>query len=213
MSAPPEVTVEDFLHTSMMMGRFMRASSLLPSFTDDFTFLHCLVVFAVSKEPRGMPHKVLCRQIGLSWDHAKQVIRQLQTAGAVTVTSNGIQVTDAGLAKLAEVNRQLLPYVQTAIDNPYRLRNLVKLLRYIMRAWGKVGSATRDGSETVPADDSEIEERLEPEHPLPTDRQPPRASVEATPAPRTKSTLPLADRFRSLGHRLLRSSKEPHHKS
>lgn len=124
-----------------------------------------------------MPHKVLCRHIGLSWDHGKEVVRQLKTAGFLTVTGNASHVTNVGLAKLAEVNRQLLPYVQTAIDNPYRLRNLIKLLRYIMRAWIKVGSTSRDGSEARPTDESEVEDRPEPEQPYPTDRQSRPASV------------------------------------
>lgn len=145
-----------------------------------------------------MPHKVLCRHIGLSWDHGKEVVRQLKTAGFLTVIGNASHVTDVGLAKLAEVNRQLLPYVQTAIDNPYRLRNLISCCATSCglgsRSAAPLATAARLGRRT--SRKSRI--GLNPNNPIPPIGNPACVCVSAA-APQTEPTPPLAQRFRSLG--------------
>lgn len=164
-----EVTLDDFLNTSVALGRYMKVCSTLPGFDDKFTFLHGLIIFVVSKEPQGIMLKVLCRQIGLSWNYAREVVKELEVAGSVTLNGKSVQITNAGVAKLAEVERQILPLVQVAIDNPLRLRNLVKFLRNVERAWTKSGGG--DGAPDALVVNDEPEERLKADPPRDTERR------------------------------------------
>jgi len=149
---PQDVTVDDFLYTSIAIGRFMRVCSSLPTFSSDFTFLHCLVLFVVNGEPHGLSMKVLCRQIGLALEHGRDTCRELKAAGFLSTDGDGLQLTAAGRSKLNDTSLQLLPLIQAAVDHPQRFRNLVKFLRSMTRAWTK-GKPASEEAESLESGD------------------------------------------------------------
>ena len=139
--APADIDLADFPKLIANMSRLLVGLGRIQPFKDANLGLAEWVALSMLAEKDGISNKHLGRSLGVSGQRANQITTSLTSAGLISVGQsdednrrNEIRISDAGKAKVDEINSQLKPILSSALKGKERLLAAsAKQMRHLMR--------------------------------------------------------------------------------